>query len=422
MPGAFLLFRSRIAAILVAATAGTALSAGAEAPFPSAVDLAPGIFFDEVLVVKPAGVYENGGLLYALGRVPREESPFLSKAAASAAAVRELRKWAVAKSDEAAPPFPKEPGLAAVLRLFRTCPSDSEASWTWRNSGTARVFQDDGDEDYVYVLCVRKDDVLASLPVPGTGNGLPPDWRDILRSLVLRRYAENPDSDFLLAVGAPDTPLARAPTAVFPATNGVAAFAAFLAGEVSLNPFGKPFAADRSFAEAQRRLAAALPDSWVAVSAFEPSERPELSDCERTFLSAGRWHAAPTAVPAFAEKAFRVFAGRVPLEIKRDRLWALLGECPGEAVAWNLLGRILRESGDLPAAVVCFRSAIRLDPVHEFAWANLAASYRDMGFGDLAVATAVVARGLASAPWCVGESEAILNASSVDPQTPSVSR
>ena len=464
--------RARAVAITIAAAAGAACSIRADNGFPSAAELEPGEFFDEVLVGKPAGVYENGGFLYAVGRVPQEDSPFRAKAAASASAVRELRKWAVSKSDEASPLFPKEPGLAAVFRLFRTYFSGSDAPWMWRNSGTSKSFQDDGDEEYVYALCVRREDVLASLPVPGTGNGLPSNWSDYLRSLVSRHFAKDPDADFLLAVGAPDAPSARAPVAVFSETNGVAACAVFLAGKSASNPFGKPFAAERSFAEVRRRLAAALPESWigasvhareedylrklqeaeeaaasnavaqataadsatnlvegaanpaadpatnavaqVAASVPEPPAPPTLSACERTFLSAGRWHAAPTADPSFAKLAFRAFAGKAPLETKRDRLWELLSAAPGEAVAWNLLGRILREEGDLPGSVACFRSAIRLDPTHEFAWANLAVAYRDMGFGDLAVATAVVARGLASDPWCVKETEAVLTAPAPD--------
>ena len=455
-----------VRAAALAAVAGVAIRVYAASPFPSSAVFKPGEYFDEVLVEKPNGVYEVGDRLFAIGRVPQDDSPLRSKAAASAAATRELRKWAVAKSDEVSPRFPKEPGLVEVLRIHRAFFSNSDAPWMWRNSGTAQVFQNDGDEEYVYALCVKKEDVLASLPVPGTGDGLPGNWSDYLRSAVNRRYAKNADPSFLLLVAAPDAPLARMPMADFPATNGVEECAAFLRGEVSSNPFGKPFEAADSFKDVQRQLADDLPKSWVATSVRERTEAfqravaaaaaaatnataaatnttavagnaafatpknnvgpsttnlasvagtsvtnmppPTLLACERMLLSAGRWHVAPEADPSFGKLAMRAFAGKAPLEDKRDRLWALLADHPGEADAWNLLGRILREKGERPCAVACFRCAIRLNPAHEFAWANLSVTYRDMGHGDLAIAAALIARGLASDPWCVRETEAIL--------------
>ena len=447
----FRLLRNRLTrAAALAAVAGFGHFVKAAPQSPSADILKLGEYFDEVLVGKPSGVYKDGDHLFAIGRVTQGESPIQSKAAASAAAIRELRKWAVAKSDEVSPRFPKEPGLAAVLRLHRTFFSNSEAPWMWRNSGSAQIFNNDGDKEYVYALCVKREDVMASLPVPGTGDGLPGNWSDYLRSAVNRRYAKNAEPYFLLMVAAPDAPLARMPMADFPATNGVEECAAFLSGEVSSNPFGKPFETEKPFREVQRQLAEDLPESWIATSArkrAEASQRtaaaaaaatnatatasgatavfvnaatntpapPILTACEQMLLSAGRWHVAPEADPAFGKLAMRAFAGKAPLEVKRDRLWALLADHPGEADAWNLLGRILREKGERICAVACFRCAIRLNHVHEFAWANLADTYRDMGHGDLAIATALIARGLAVDSWCVREAEGILTAQNLAP-------
>ena len=147
------LLRNRlIRAAASAAVAGVVFHIQAAPHFPSADILNPGEYFDEVLVGKPSGVYEDGDRLFALGRVPQDASPIQSKAAASAAAIRELRKWAVAKSDAVSPRFPKEPGMAAVLRLHRAIFSNAEAPWMWRNSGSAQIFNHDGDEEYVYAL------------------------------------------------------------------------------------------------------------------------------------------------------------------------------------------------------------------------------------------------------------------------------
>ncbi len=450
-------FLRRLRTAALAAVAATAVQGRGDAGFPAASALEPGAYFDETLVGKPAGVYEWEGSLFALARVPQEDSFAVARASAMAAATRELRKWAVARSDEASPRFPKEPGLAAVLRLHRKYFAGADAAWLW-HSDNSKSFQADTDEEYVFALCVPKKDVLDSLPVPGTGDGLPGNWSDYLRSLVARRYVRDPDPGFLLDCAAPDAVLARESVLVSRGLAGASATnfpdeaAAFLSAEAVRNPFGVPFSTRPSFEAVQRRLAADLPASWVAdairdrAAAFEsllaaatnavaagtnavagaetnaaPSVAvapppatnapPAVLDAERMFLTAGRFPWASDADPAAASLARRAFGTRGgSLPGKREALWALLSERPGIADAWNYLGRILREEGATPAAVACFRCALRLRPDHEFAWANLALAYRELGEPDLAVATALVARGLAADPWSAKESEAILSA------------
>lgn len=446
---------SRAAA--VAAVAGWAIFAGADAPFPSASELEPGAFFDEQLVGKPAGVYEHGGRLFALARVPLEDSIVLARASAMAAASRELRKWAVVHSYEASPNFPTEPGLAAVLILHSKYFSGDDAAWIWRSSDS-QSFQEDSDNEYIFAICVPKKNILDSLPVSGTDGGLPGNWSDYLCALVARRYVRDPDSRFLFDCAAPDAILARETVlvsrelAAASATNFPAEVATFLDSEARRNPFGEPFATQSSYEVVQKRLASDLPASWVAdairtrAAAFEslrvtatnvvvartntvdgaethavPSvavtqpdvhlAQPAVLDAERMFLTAGRFPGAldtdPVAV-TLARRAFGTKGGGLPG--KRDALWVLLSERPGIANAWNYLGRILREEGSVSEAIACFRCALRLKPDHEFAWANLAIAYRDFGESDLAIATALLARGLATDPWTVKETEAILSA------------
>lgn len=445
-------FSRFLRAVAFATVAGLAFPIRAGADFPSDKELEPGAYFDENLVGKPAGVYEWEGRLFALARVPQEDSFAITRASAMATANRELRKWAVSHSDEASPYFPKDPGLVAVLRLHSKYFAGDEAAWLWRSS-SSQSFQDDEDEEYVFAICVPKKDILASLPVPGTGDGLPGNWSDYLRSLVTRRYVRSTDLVFLLDCGAPDAVLARETLLVSrslaeaSATNILARISEFLSSETARNPFGSPYATKSSFEAVQKQLAADLPASWVAetiqarAAAFESllvaatnvvasvgtnavanAETnaassvavvpPAVRDAEWMFLTAGRFACPLTSDTSASALARRAYGTKGGLAGKRTALWAFLTDNPGTADAWNYLGRILREEGSLPSAIASFRCALRLKADHEFAWANLAIAYRDLGKADLAIATALIARGVASDSWTVKETEAILSSPS----------
>lgn len=453
-------FSRFLRAVAFATVAGLVFPIRAGVDFPSDKELKPGAYFDENLVGKPAGVYEWEGRLFALARVPQDDSFAVSRASAMAAASRELRKWAVSRSDEASPHFPKEPGLAAVLRLHRKYFSGDEAAWLWHSS-SSQAFQNDEDEEYVFAICVPEKDILASLPVPGTGDGLPGNWSDYLRSLVTRRYVRSADAGFLLDCAAPDAVLSRESLLVSRSlaeasvTNFLGEVTAFLSSEAKRNPFDGPFATEASFRAIQKRLVEELPSSWIAdgiqnrAKAFAALEQtitnavasaatnvapvgicsnvvgnvsaslattnvpPKVLDAERMFLTAGRFACPPISdetTYALARHAYGTKGGG--LAGKRTALWAFLVDHPGTADAWNYLGRILREEGSLPSAIACFRCALRLKPDHEFAWANLALAYRDFGKSDLAIATTIIARGLAVDPWTIKETEAILSSPS----------
>lgn len=413
-----------------------------------------GEYFDEVLVNKPAGVYENGDRIFVLARVPQEESPVRSKAAASVALTQELRKWAVAKSNEISPKFPKEPGLITVYQLYRKYFVNENKSWIWHNSGTAQSFHNDDGEEYIFALCIKKKDILDSLPIPGIGDGLPNNWRDYICAITRQRYVRAEDLGFLLDCGVPDAVLARETVLVSKtfdnasATNFLQLVEKFLVSETNRNPFGKAFASEKSFEAIQRLLAVNLPKTWVAesiqkrVAAFTTSMvassnivstvvtnatdflsnktvamieshsttnvAPPILVAEKMFLTAGRFVCATdlsVEASILAQEAFKVRGG---LTKKREKLWTLLCDKPGIPDAWNYLGRILREEGLFSSAIACFRCAIRLQPAHEFAWANLMLTYNSLGKLDLAISTAIIARGLALDSWSIRETEAFL--------------
>ena len=99
-------------------------------------------------------------------------------------------------------------------------------------------------------------------------------------------------------------------------------------------------------------------------------------------------------------KAVEIFKGTSDLPEKWRAVLLALRENPGDKEAWNLCGRLFQMKGDGLGAVICFRRALALDPLYDFALVNAALSYRDLGCPRLAVGYAILAIGLTDDTWC----------------------
>lgn len=117
---------------------------------------------------------------------------------------------------------------------------------------------------------------------------------------------------------------------------------------------------------------------------------------------------ARTAIGREAESAF--YNAKLQLLERRAKVERGLRENPGDAGLWNLLGRCFQGEEDHAAAVICFRNALRIDPAHGFALANLGVSYQSLGFSELAFGCSVAVLGMTDDPWCINQARAILKA------------
>ncbi len=150
-----------------------------------------------------------------------------------------------------------------------------------------------------------------------------------------------------------------------------------------------------------RRTEASLENICV----FETG-RPQF---ERLFLSAGTLPNAAAPQTEWGDSARAAFYNeKVPENLKEAALMDALGENPGDKILWNLLGRVFQERKDWFGAAICFRNALRLDPEFDYALTNLAICHKTLGNLNLAVGTAVLARGLATNDWCEKRAAAIL--------------
>jgi len=95
--------------------------------------------------------------------------------------------------------------------------------------------------------------------------------------------------------------------------------------------------------------------------------------------------------------------------IQRDLFEALKSD-PTHSESWNLLGVLIKASGDMQGAVACFRQALRLDPKAPKPMANLALIYEDLSKRELAAGMALAAC-LHAAPedWAYRNSEELLS-------------
>jgi tetratricopeptide (TPR) repeat protein len=109
-------------------------------------------------------------------------------------------------------------------------------------------------------------------------------------------------------------------------------------------------------------------------------------------------------------KAESKFNQRQPIEtIQRDLFDALKSD-PTHSESWNLLGVLIKNSGDVQGAVACFRQALRLDPKAPNPMANLALIYESQSKHELATGMALAAC-LHAAPgeWAYRKAEELLS-------------
>lgn len=109
-------------------------------------------------------------------------------------------------------------------------------------------------------------------------------------------------------------------------------------------------------------------------------------------------------------KAESKFTQGQPIDtIQRDLFEALKSD-PTHSESWNLLGVLIKNSGDMQGAVACFRQAHRLDPKAPNPMANLALIYEALSKRELATGMALAAC-LHAAPgeWAYRRAEELLS-------------
>lgn len=131
---------------------------------------------------------------------------------------------------------------------------------------------------------------------------------------------------------------------------------------------------------------------------------------EMLFLSSGCLPNAFTKRSQLGHMAEKEFCAPSSFEKKERIVVSALRENPGDKGLWNLYGRLFQSRKDWMGALVCFRNALRIDREYEFALTNMAETYQAMGKKRLSVAMALLARGVATDPWCISHSEAVLDA------------
>ena len=130
---------------------------------------------------------------------------------------------------------------------------------------------------------------------------------------------------------------------------------------------------------------------------------------EAIFQSGGSAANVPkprTARGAEAAKAY--FSGQSDNATREKLLREALGENPGDCELWNLYGRCRLMQDDLLGALICFRSAIRLDASNQYVLTNLAIVYDRLKCPTLAGGMSVLAYGLSTDSWCTKNAETIL--------------
>ncbi len=130
---------------------------------------------------------------------------------------------------------------------------------------------------------------------------------------------------------------------------------------------------------------------------------------EDVFLSGGKTaNPAAPQLDSGSTAAKSYFDSSVTLETRERLIRLALAENPGDKQMWNMFGNCLMKRSDALGALVCFRCAAKLDAFDEFTLVNLANAYRALDCPLSAGGMAVLARGMAKHPWCVGQADGIL--------------
>lgn len=130
---------------------------------------------------------------------------------------------------------------------------------------------------------------------------------------------------------------------------------------------------------------------------------------EKLFLSGGCLANKPRQQTALGKEAAKAFSAKISAAERERRIVDALRENPGDKELWNLFGRILQGKGEHYGAIICFRNALRLDRMYDFALTNLAISYDELGMKRLACSTALIAQNLTANKWCLDKVEGIIN-------------
>lgn len=117
-----------------------------------------------------------------------------------------------------------------------------------------------------------------------------------------------------------------------------------------------------------------------------------------------------SASQSYYRKAESKFTQGQSIETIQRDLYEALKCDPTHSESWNLLGVLIKNSGDMQGAVACFRQALRLDPKAPNPMANLALIYKALSKHKLATGMALAAC-LHATPedWAYRKSEELLS-------------
>jgi len=129
---------------------------------------------------------------------------------------------------------------------------------------------------------------------------------------------------------------------------------------------------------------------------------------QELFLGISQGDLIPQAQRPFGVAAVKAYFSTSTFEEKVAAVESGLADNPHDAELWNLYGRCQFERCEYNAALICFRTAVRLNGDYEYAWTNLAETYAAMGMRGLSMGAAVIACGVSCSEWCKKHSRQVL--------------
>ena len=147
-----------------------------------------------------------------------------------------------------------------------------------------------------------------------------------------------------------------------------------------------------------------------AIERIEIVKTRRFPRMQKLFLDEQNETNFPTARLESGVRAIASLTGKNKIESDEQRrlFRVALCESPGDKELWNFYGRLLRDSGDLYGAIICFRNAHKLDSMFAYPIVNLAVTYKTLGKDRLATGLALFGCGIAEDSWSVSQLNSIL--------------
>lgn len=364
------------------------------------------------VVGRESGVYEHDGSVFIHAKFQFERSKpstrHKAKLDATLLAGKMLRDWALKVTDASGPARKDVP---PSLLFAKSVLDAYDPYWQFRDlkwSGGCRTLKDNSEGNcYIVGLFAERQELLKSIPLELKNPYSPTRLEAVLPAASASMLSGSRRAPFLKMCGAVDFIDGEADGAEFARVN--AAIGKYLA----TSPFAKSLrveAEEMAVPNVTTNISLEMNDSMTQrIEKREVITVTRFPRMQNLFLRYATETNFPTARLASGAEALGLArnAKATPDE-KIKALKCALCESPGDKELWNYLGLIMMNDKDFPGAIVCFRNALKLDPVYGYPIVNLAKAYDALGAKRMAWGTAIVALGTSSDSWCRTESHKLL--------------